>query len=104
MSLYAKRLERDRFIWPSPTDGAIAITAAQLPYMLEEIGCMRRCSPGDAAPRVWRPLLPEQRCPACSSYSHNAYVSWVESIRVGMHGRDEQNLPYRISSPGFSGS
>jgi len=35
MSLYAKRLERGRFIWPTPTDGAVAITAAQLGYMLE---------------------------------------------------------------------
>ena len=35
MSLYAKRLERGRFIWPSPADGSIAITAAQLGYMLE---------------------------------------------------------------------
>jgi len=34
MSLYAKRLERGRFIWPSPTDGVVAITAAQLGYML----------------------------------------------------------------------
>jgi len=37
MSLYAKRLERGRFIWPSPADGVIAITAAQLGYMLEGI-------------------------------------------------------------------
>ena len=37
MSLYAKRLERGRFIWPSPTDGVVAITAAQLGYMLEGI-------------------------------------------------------------------
>jgi transposase len=37
MSLYAKRLERGRFIWPSPGDGVIAITAAQLGYMLEGI-------------------------------------------------------------------
>ena len=35
MSLYAKRLERGRFIWPSPTDGAVAITPAQLAYMLD---------------------------------------------------------------------
>ena len=37
MSLYAKRLERGRFIWPSPTDGVVAITSAQLAYMLEGI-------------------------------------------------------------------
>jgi hypothetical protein len=30
MSLYAKPLERGRFIWPSPADGIVAITAAQL--------------------------------------------------------------------------
>jgi transposase len=37
MSLYAKRLENGRFIWPSPADGAVAISAAQLAYMLDGI-------------------------------------------------------------------
>jgi transposase len=37
MSLYAKRLERGRFIWPAPVDGVVAISAAQLGYMLEGI-------------------------------------------------------------------
>jgi transposase len=37
MSLYAKRLEKGRFIWPSPADGVIVITPAQLGYMLEGI-------------------------------------------------------------------
>ena len=37
MSLYTKRLERGRFIWPSPADGTVAITLAQLAYMLEGI-------------------------------------------------------------------
>ncbi len=36
-SLYAKRLERGKFIWPSPSDGAVAITSAQLGYLLEAI-------------------------------------------------------------------
>ena len=36
-SLYAKRLERGRFIWPTATDGAVVITSAQLGYMLEGI-------------------------------------------------------------------
>ena len=35
MSLYAKRLERGRFLWPSPADGVVAISAAQLGYMLD---------------------------------------------------------------------
>ena len=50
MSLYAKRLERGRFIWPSPTDGAIPISAAQLSYMLEGIVWRN-------PQRTWRPAL-----------------------------------------------
>src|SRR6202163_627243 len=37
MSLYAKRLEKGRFIWPSPTDGVVGISASQLAYMLDGI-------------------------------------------------------------------
>lgn len=37
MSLYAKRLDRGRFIWPQTVGGAVALTAAQLGYMLEGI-------------------------------------------------------------------
>ena len=37
MSLYAKRLERGRFIWPSPADGVVTISPAQLGYLLEGI-------------------------------------------------------------------
>jgi transposase len=37
MSLYAKRLERGRFIWPSATSGAVSISASQLAYMLDGI-------------------------------------------------------------------
>ena len=37
LSLYAKRLERGRFIWPTATEGAVVITAAQLAYLLEGI-------------------------------------------------------------------
>lgn len=46
--LFAKRLERGRFIWPTVVDGAVAITAAQLGYLLEGIDWR--------APRQsWRP-------------------------------------------------
>ena len=37
MSLYAKRLEKGRFIWPSPTVGVVGISASQLAYMLDGI-------------------------------------------------------------------
>lgn len=37
MSLYAKRLERGTFIWPSVVHGAVSISPAQLGYLLEGI-------------------------------------------------------------------
>ena len=35
LCLYAKRLERGRFLWPSPADGVVTITPAQLGYLLD---------------------------------------------------------------------
>ena len=37
MSLYVKRLDHGRFIWPSPADGAVRVSAAQLGYLLDGI-------------------------------------------------------------------
>jgi transposase len=48
MSLYAKRLERGRFIWPSPANGMVAISAAQLAYRLDGIDWRNPV-------RTWRP-------------------------------------------------
>ena len=42
MSLYAKRLERGRFIWPTATGEAVSISAAQLAYMLDGIDWRNR--------------------------------------------------------------
>lgn len=47
-SLYAKRLERGRFIWPSPADGVIVISPGQLGYLLEGIDWRNPV-------RSWRP-------------------------------------------------
>ena len=48
--LFSKRLERGRFIWPTPSDGAVSISPAQLGYMLEGIDWR--------APRhTWRPRV-----------------------------------------------
>ena len=48
LSLYTKRLERGRFIWPTPADGAVAITTAQQGYLLEGIDWRNPV-------RSWRP-------------------------------------------------
>ena len=48
MSLYAKRLERGWFLWPSPAEGIVAISAAQLAYMLDGIDWRNPI-------RTWRP-------------------------------------------------
>ena len=48
LSLYAKRLERGKFIWPSPADGVVSISAAQLGYLLEGIDWRH-------PQRTWRP-------------------------------------------------
>jgi transposase len=37
MSLYAKRLERGKYSWPSAVDGVIAISPSQMACMLEAI-------------------------------------------------------------------
>ena len=35
--LYSKRLDQGRFLWPSPADGAVTISTAQLGYLLSGI-------------------------------------------------------------------
>lgn len=37
MSLYTKRLENGRFIWPSATEGVVAISASAMACLLEGI-------------------------------------------------------------------
>jgi transposase len=48
MCLFAKRLERGRFLWPSAADGTVTISAAQLGYLLEGIDWRM-------PQRTWRP-------------------------------------------------
>ena len=37
MSLYTKRLEKGRFVSPTPADGVVGISASQLAYVLDGI-------------------------------------------------------------------
>jgi transposase len=48
MNLYAKRLERGRFIWPQATQGSVCLSAAQLSMLLEGIDWRR-------PERSWQP-------------------------------------------------
>jgi transposase len=47
--LFTKRLERGRFVWPSPADGVATLSPAQLSYLLEGIDWR-------LPERTWRPL------------------------------------------------
>ena len=47
--LFSKRLERGHFVWPSPADGKLGVTPAQLAMLLEGIDWR-------APRRTWRPL------------------------------------------------
>jgi len=46
--LFVKRLEAGRFVWPSPAEGVVTISPAQLGYLLEGIDWR-------APRRTWRP-------------------------------------------------
>ena len=53
LCLFAKRLEKGRFVWPSPADGKVVITPAQLGMLHEGIDWrMPR--------RTWRRLWPDE--------------------------------------------
>jgi len=50
LCLFAKRLERGRFVWPKATEGSVSLTRAQLSMLLEGIDWRR-------PERTWDPQL-----------------------------------------------
>jgi len=48
MCLFAKRLERGRFVWPQAASGSVSLTTAQLSMLLEGIDWRR-------PQRTWKP-------------------------------------------------
>ena len=48
MNLFAKRLERGRFVWPQAQSGTVSLSAAQVSMLLEGIDWRR-------PQRTWRP-------------------------------------------------
>ncbi|TYL81638.1 IS66 family insertion sequence element accessory protein TnpB [Bradyrhizobium cytisi] len=51
--LFTKRLERGRFIWPSPAEGVVTISSAQL-------GCLLSGIDWRHAQETWRPTIARQ--------------------------------------------
>ncbi len=51
LCLFAKRLERGRFVWPQATSGTVSLTRAQLSMLLEGIDWRRRSAPGSRSCR-----------------------------------------------------
>jgi transposase len=50
LCLFAKRLEKGRFVWPQAKEGAVSLTPAQLSMLLEGIDWRMPA-------RTWRPEL-----------------------------------------------
>jgi transposase len=50
MNLFAKRLERGRFVWPQATSGTVSLSPAQLSMLLEGIDWRR-------PQRTWQPEM-----------------------------------------------
>ncbi len=53
LCLFAKRLEKGRFVWPPIVDGAITLTSAQLTLLIEAMDWRRTVAP----PSVAQPVL-----------------------------------------------
>ena len=50
LCLFAKRLERGRFVWPQATSGIVSLSGAQLSMLLEGIDWRRPA-------RTWQPTM-----------------------------------------------
>jgi transposase len=77
MSLYAKRLERGRFLWPSSADGVVTITPAQLGYLLEGIDWRMR----SARTRAFPHYVPFDICESPSASRTTSRTVVVQSRR-----------------------
>jgi transposase len=61
-SLYAKRLDRGKFVWPLAQEGVVSISAGQMAYMLE--GIVWTPSAGQVRSWLWTDKSDAGLCPA----------------------------------------
>jgi transposase len=93
LSLYTKRLDRGRFIWPSASDGAIAISQAQMAYMLEGIDWVRRITDGRQRVKVpYDEGIANHIGPESCTGGREAVREALTGVRVGQPLSDETLL------------
>jgi transposase len=80
LSLYAKRLERGRFIWPSAKDGVVALTHTDLACLLDGIDWRN-------PQRTWRPRW-RDRCKPLA----------LQGLRVKIFGSRTDPIPLHARS------
>jgi hypothetical protein len=84
LCLFAKRLEKGRFVWPSPADGKVVISPAQLGMLLEGIDWrMPR--------RTWRPAAPNSRSMAARAGSFDSHNPRICSSERCLSQRSRSN-------------
>jgi transposase len=84
LCLFAKRLERGKFIWPQVTSGTVALTPAQLSMLLEGIDWVRRKT--DRRQRVRVPYdegLASRIGPESCMGSREAAHEALTGVRIG---------------------
>ena len=95
LCLFAKRLERGRFLWPQAKDGSVVLTAAQLSMLLEGIDWERRET--DERQRVQVPYdegVANHIAPESCAGGREAEREALTGVRVGQP-LSGVRLPYR---------
>src|SRR6185312_11775621 len=75
LCLFAKRLERGRFVWPRAEEGVVVLSGAQLSMLLEGIDWRM-------PQRTWRPELPGKR--GCGRLTRPAVAGFEMSSVEGI--------------------
>ncbi len=69
LCLFSKRIDRGRFLWPSPADGTVSITTAQLGYLLEGIDWRN-------PQQTWRQSRPDEQQSLATQRVRGTLKAW----------------------------
>jgi len=77
LSLYAKRLDRGRFIWPQTTGGVVALTTGQMSYLLEGIDWRNPQA-------TWRPARARGKLPGRQPVNADKVKAALKLVEAGL--------------------